>query len=1681
MTSLLSEKFDVEETGRMLKQLEALMKRYEGQEEVEEVVALLGKCVRRCRGMVSQSSGISGVLAILKDFLEGEGVDFDSDRGGGGEVDLGTIKEGLKKVKERRGEEGLKGEAKVQRAERLLKEGMKKVKEMEEEVARASRESAERCRKLEAAVRERDAQIERMGRERDGEIWKALQEREEVHMKALREKEVEIQTLQERLKSRAVESDTTSIRTKMQIQMIQTRIPALESTISHLRTDLQTATNHSETLQKDLANQKHQTTDLTHRLQQSETKLAQTQSKQLEKISALEQQIRETEQHLHKEIELRTALRIERDEVRSQNEELDDEVHDLENRLKAEKESNVRFEEIISTLKMEMEQVKGQVVHAEGGLKKVKEALREKEKELLRESEEREKAESDRAKMAGMMELLKDQVKVDQQSLESKTAQVESLRAQLRDQALSKSVSSEEGGGEKPLVEKEVITYYENEIRMLTQEIQEEKAARLAREAGLEKLVDSLSELEHNLTEVKRAYELEVASAKTHVEKEEKLVAELEASRSALATVQRKAHEIELNGVRSKRALEETQKQVGELEDAFEKVRGESRTLGADKESLKAEVTRLRNHVADLEGRVAVLTRQKDVQTDLVESLNVELEQLRKEGIDFAEKLNSKTKELAEAQKSVRRCGDLEEQVVALKKDNEQFEAELEDARNEYGILSEKLEMAQGSAEREGKTARLEVERLKADVGRLEKALNAKASQKSRDANIESSEADKKVSSLQATVTNLQQALEKEKAKTQKYQKSAGNLVNKLTTSFADLASNTSKGSLADLRDHPRRNRSSSTTNLVRPPNTSLTSLIANLRESLPQDLTDLETHLSALELNVATEMRAVLTLQTSIENDPEADDEIKHLLSKFVDLQQTRLTDAHMVVGSAKEILGDFRTRTELELRVVGEDVLGVVRRCEEVERRSIKLVGERDRLKEEVKTLEKRVEEGARAAGERDGLVLERDRVVGERDKLKEEVGRLEKKVAEVERSREQVQGALVKLENDFMARSQEMNRHVEAAAENEKTLKRRVKELEKGLTESKERTRRAESKSREVSPFRNPHEDGCVPVQQFANLQAAKEALLTRSLQLEEELRQSQSRLQSGEKQVANLQGAKEALLTRSLELEEQLRQSQSRLQSAENHVREIHQAESLAQKRCMELETGIKTKEMEILRATTELDLTRRDKRSEIDTLRDECDRLKRMATAAQSHQSEAQESLKQTIAQMAEAQLVFKRQKAELEQTVLSLKASRSTGEIELSLAQEHLKKTQTSLEKSQKAVEDLEKSKIQLEVERTVLEESIIRKDTTIRKLSMEIESLSDTKGLADSKRQGAELEVSVLQAAVRKAMYDAEIATGEKMRLDGEKKQLEAELERRTTALVGRKREVDVLRGELDSLNGWAAALEGMQEGEGLIRGDGGAREGGDRMAPNPGRSISKLQKEHRMAQERVASLELQIKLERAERGDLERRWGQVKKGLEEDVSSLTKRRDQLEERVSFLENQRRVMEIRISDLMDAVATGNQAKANLRTTTEKLQNTSELLFQSRAEIQSLTTKLTETTAKFNVSSQTAASYLTRLQTLETQNTSLSTSLQTLQKDLSQKTLANKTTHETQLRQISARLDAQSRERERVEKNWMKNTGEMVRGYEDEIKRLMEEVKKLRNESSVMKKERLRERREASR
>ncbi|RKO86389.1 hypothetical protein BDK51DRAFT_47018, partial [Blyttiomyces helicus] len=576
-----------------------------------------------------------------------------------------------------------------------------------------------------------------------------------------------------------------------------------------------------------------------------------------------------------------------------------------------------------------------------------------------------------------------------------------------------------------------------------------------------------------------------------------------------------------------------------------------------------------------------------------------------------------------------------------------------------------------------------------------------------------------------------------------------------------------------------------------------------------------------------------------------------------------------------------------------------------------------------------------------------------------------------------------------------------------------------------------------------------------------------------------RRSEAEAREALGRLSAVEAAKEALLSRAFDLERQLQAAKDKGTGLEKSLCEAVATCAVQQRRVEELESELKTKRMDLVRAGTELDLTKRAMESELELIRDQCTHWKRTAEASGLRLAEAQDALRQVRAKNTDMEINFGKDKSDLEHVVLMLKQARAAAEVEKTRAEELLKTKSALLDRANDEMEVLQRARIQWEVERKIMEEQVARKDGAIRKLEFELESASELRDQLEVRLRGAETHATKSEASLRRAGFDLENLRAARDMLEMELTRLQGDLDARGATLTQRERDLDTVTKQYRDISARLAALQVSSTEE-----------------PDSSPALARLQSEHQAALARQAHLERELQLERDGRRESESALTRARARLEEELASMGRVRTQLEERVASLESQRRSNDVRVQDLVDSLVGERALRTNLRETRDALATAED-------KIRELTTGRTNGgTATLAGVDQT---YATRIRSLEGElekgrkdltaaqahTAALERSIAPLQAELSaaqrqamkledanadlRSSLAStnrklstlddraKQNFDAKLRRIAERLESQARERERVERLHLRNSEEMRDGYERQIGQLSQELSELRH------------------
>ncbi|KAJ3287743.1 hypothetical protein HK104_008469 [Borealophlyctis nickersoniae] len=1658
-----SSSFRIERTEDMLAELKTLMDKYSGQEEVEDVVAVLANVVRNCRGMqmaiVRERSRWDEVWGLLKEFTQEGGKGQVSD---GDDWDVSQLRSWIERVKQQKVEaetwqnRALKAEKDLTTARNelqdLAKQQQSSVKsgvDTERQLAAAKSDLTALQLKFdslsnEAAkvpeLKERVATLEK-------DLKVASQGSEAVH---LRLKEALKEAAESRAHSQDLLAELQASKKKLELEATKQETLTRElKLLKQIVNDRQgTAVGHGES-------ESEEESDIDPSVEPTQAY-----------IRRLEKELIQLRRQLDNEMAARKSCEGTRDEVRTRSKAIADDVAALEEKLKAERETSLRHQESVASLSLDLERLRGERDRLEEAVKQGQNALKAKSKEVETEMEAREKAQNACIKLQGALDALREEQTADKAALESRNRQIESLREQMKDKAFNRLMSGGavmEGSpaqgepSQRPQsMGEDMITYYEHEIRLLTQQFEEEKELRLEREQEHQRLVESLTEFEANISELKNLYEQEVAAGKVRVETENQLRKELDTCRADLAAAQHRLYEQEVGAIRTRSTMQDLESRLSEHEQMLKKAQAELAAVQQENTRLKTDIAKRKKAETDLEERCAMLLQEKQSQSELAErfekeaaTANAELSATKKRLVTQEQSSVSKLKGLESAAEGA------VEKVHRLEADLAELESNLDEAREKYDAQRKEFEKAQAASEKEIRASRNEVNRLQAEVKHLGEMMREKE-EELEEANEKAESAALETAALAKRVTELQHVLEVEKKKTRKYQKSTGSVIDKLTASLGDLTGDRpgSIGSLSNLLGSTERTAAPDRSPALDVGTREGPEGISAVRESISKELQGLGARLSTAEEEVEKDLARVASLVDDLQSDPNLDTALQEMVLKVMHTERARVSEVRALLSQLRRDLATVRGQTEWDLDSLVDGARQASSRIGELDKKVADLKSTLSGLRVERANLQIEVKEKQTALEDAEQMRIELETRVSnleaevrmKTDELaqKRKVGQPADADQVLNRRIEELETRLRAQENDFHAELATLHEKLgaqNAAAESVRkeraTLQARLKVVETELRD----------KQIELNQKRNT----AAAVAQDKPAAAADSQLQT-----------IQADADSLAKRFSETQAAKEALLSRAIQLEKDLQSAESRADAAEKRLNHQQAVTMDAQRRVEELESELKARQRDVQRTTSELDLARRDNRGEVELLRDEIAHMKRVVEASASRAAEAQDAYRKARAQISDLEIAFGKERDDLEQAVVMLRQAKAGVGVEKMRVVEQLKVKQGELERVVEELEGLQKAKMQWDVEKKLLGEQMAKKDGTIRNLGFEVATLQESRNQMEASRRDAESHAAKCEALLRQVQFDADVLRASKGQLEVERVKLQEEIEKRGTIIAKKEKDLEIVRREFTQVASQLATLQAAAElatgAETSVHGAVGA------VGSRPGTpasfnlsSLSRLQLEYRHAVEKCSALESQLALERDSRADLERRSDRAKRLLEDEIGSLTKMRSQLEERISFLETQRRQSDIKVAELMDSLNNGMRSEglASLR---NRLRDTERALADAQDKLQMYESQRTTTPASVdsrNITTESASSTISalthKLATLETANKKLRHLLQTQENKYKQ-------AFNAQMSAIAARLDAQARERDKVKRAQARNQEELIKGYEQQIKSLVREL-----------------------
>ncbi|KAJ3296621.1 hypothetical protein HDU76_006703 [Blyttiomyces sp. JEL0837] len=461
---------------------------------------------------------------------------------------------------------------------------------------------------------------------------------------------------------------------------------------------------------------------------------------------------------------------------------------------------------------------------------------------------------------------------------------------------------------------------------------------------------------------------------------------------------------------------------------------------------------------------------------------------------------------------------------------------------------------------------------------------------------------------------------------------------------------------------------------------------------------------------------------------------------------------------------------------------------------------------------------------------------------------------------------------------------------------------------------------------------------------------------------------------------------------------------------------------------------------------------RSLRSEVNSLTSEKERLLRLAEAADTRSNTLQESIRSLNLQVTELTISNGKKQNELEHELIVIKQSRMQLEDQVKTLSTQLESEKTQLEAAQKEITSLQQGK-------TNSEEALKR----VKQLQQELVNMTKLRDESESLRQ--ELEMKQIKSDREQLRLNQEIEElkNDRMKFDAERQKLKAELDRSVSSATQASKDAEAVARQLKETS---AKLYNLQR----------AHQESIEIKQSERELV--MEEKLKMSTDRLRELELRVKeyeeknkildtnleSERSVRRDTEKREERLRKQLDDEINILMTTRKNAEERESFYENMRKMLETRVYELLETLEQERQAKHKAK---EDLH--SALILQKNLQIEldgmKQMDKLYEAEANEDRRKSTTemSRYQKQINQLEEENSSLRNRIQVLESQMGHVESNAKKTFDSKLKKIVSRLESQSREREYVDRFRDQNEADIRSTYERKIAALSTELHALRH------------------
>ncbi|KAJ3018837.1 hypothetical protein HKX48_002595 [Thoreauomyces humboldtii] len=1312
---------------------------------------------------------------------------------------------------------------------------------------------------------------------------------------------------------------------------------------------------------------------------------------------------------------------------------------------------------------------------------------------LAAEKSELEKTVQQAEHQNSTIQTLNAEVESNRQAIATLTNESLELRTTLQDMTSKAKAEANE----------DLVQYYDTEMRLLATQIAAEKDARTARDAEHVRISQTVSELEANLAHAQEEHQVAATTA-AHTEKTlNDNLTKLTARVAALGSeVEQKAREIatlqddlvqrdqKIASLESDIAQGETRKTL--LTDKFNALRTDHDTLQSE-HSLQSNA--MREKTAQLEAllKESVIKRER-MEAELFTSTE-EVTELRGKVLRLEARQTRSTAEIqehllkletfeADLSKERSHRMKLEEKNVASATDLEKSLAKIEAAEAAASTAQTKLQSLE--REREGiqsdlAASRAALSRANEEHERLEKDSQQKLAALETTHQQRIAQWDTERGSLQAQIqqtstrnTDLQQSVEKGNETARAAEAHVRELEHgsaKLQEELHRLQSDKERIDLLCKGLNESVAQSQAQLTVLREENIR----VQTLSEKATTEAQGLKNEVDRLQNDKATLQKRLNEAKSRAES---LQSQHKHAISEKKRLQN-ELEELREKATVLEEKYVTAQTEAETRKREIKKLSEGLVSSKEENEQKTVrieKLEEDSARLDRALKFTEAGSSESRASMEVRlHDLTRQLDTITRERDTLKEETDRI-KGVLEV-RISESLQ--------DSAKRSVAAN-EIQSLREQVAELGDRLlrKDVEVADLTDKIRDRAAATKLKEqerelecdLAAEELRKQMAIVATQMQTNQTEADEALR----KTRDQISDLSTKLQARETEIRELGAkisaeirAKQELVSATAELERKLKTTSERLSESEVSVKAAEELASERRQRVDILAKELTRRKGEVHELQQALDTIHHDHAAETCELKTQLLSVSRTREGLSARLTDAQAAVEKAQMALAELEHSSARDRAELERQLAIARASSSSFEADQSRGAEELKLIRTALDRTHLQMGVLTNAQIQWDLERQDMHEVVLRKESMCKQMQTNFDNTREA-------LTASEVRVVTLEAETRRLSLEIQALKSLKHQWETERIEMAREFEERAANSATRSRDLEkttrMYKEATIKIQALESALfEGVEE---FQRGAAGAGDSKTPLNKNASilslgqggqgpdntavfKTVAQLQHQLTLARERQAALEKELEEERAQRAQLEQQWETTRSNLQAEMEAVIQARDDLAGQINDANRHSEECENEYLHLLDTDATG--LRAQIRDARQALLASAERMRALQEENSELAGQLV--TMQESLSAKQTLNTAPRVMSLEQENARLRSTIARLRSDLSRMEVDVRRSYDAKVRRIVTTLDEHTKERNVVEKGWIRNQDKLKDGYERQIQTLSGELAGLKKKT----------------